>query len=320
VPAGAQVIDLSAYTVLPGLIDAHVHLIIGGPLRDNAMAALQAGFTTLVDHGARGDRPLRLRDSINSGGVTGPRILAAGLWVGRKNGVCEFSGIGIDSSAVAFRERVRQNVKSGADVAKLCVSGWPADAYSNPRAHEVDSEILREAVTEAHGAHRLAVAHAISAGSVEAAIRAGVDGLAHTPILDDSTVEHLRARGAFVVSTLASLAPDTSAASRALLRTMEQLHRRGVRVVFGTDGGVLPHGRNAEEFPALARAGLAPMDALRAATINAAQAFRLGDSVGTVGIGKSADIIAVDGDPLADPSAYGRVRFVMVRGKVVRSP
>jgi imidazolonepropionase-like amidohydrolase len=91
-------------------------------------------------------------------------------------------------------------------------------------------------------------------------------------------------------------------------------------VVFGTDGGVLPHGRNAEEFPALARAGLAPMDALRAATINAAQAFRLGDSVGTVGIGKSADIIAVDGDPLADPSAYGRVRFVMVRGKVVRSP
>src|SRR5262245_35889985 len=126
-----DVVDLSRFTVLPGLIDAHVHLAIGGPPRANALADVQAGFTTVVDLGSRTTRMLRFRDSVNAGQIPGPRVLAAGIWVGRKNGVCEFSGIGIEgSSAEPFRQRVRMNSDSGADVIKVCVSGWPAQSYA----------------------------------------------------------------------------------------------------------------------------------------------------------------------------------------------
>jgi imidazolonepropionase-like amidohydrolase len=316
----ARSIDLSGLTVMPGLIDAHVHLVIGGPVRDNALATLRAGFTTVVDLGARTTQILTIRDSINAGQIDGPRVLAAGVWVGTKNGVCEFNGIGLEGTE-AFRSRVRENVEAGADVIKVCVSGWPAAAHARPEEYEIDELALRAVVREAHESNRLVLAHDISLGGVRAGLLAGIDGLAHAAYLDSAMAIAVRERGAFIVPTLASLtAADSSAVARDLIAAMRLAHRMRVPFVFGTDGGVLPHGQKIEEFRALRALGLSPIDAIRAATINAARAFRMADSVGTIAPGMHADLIAVEGDPLQNIEALGRVRFVMARGRVVVQP
>jgi len=314
------VVDLRGFTVLPGLIDAHVHLAIGQSVVASAMADLNAGFTTVVDMGARTHRLLQLRDSINRGQLPGPRVLAAGIWVGVKGGVCEFNGIGIAGGLEEFRARIRSNAQAGAEVAKLCVTGWPGDAFANPTKYELSDEIIRGSVAEAHAAHQIAVAHDISLGGVRAAVDAGIDGLVHAAYIDSAVAAQLRDRRVFMIPTLASLtANDTSAAARALVSAVRLANRTGVTLVFGTDGGVLPHGRNAEEFRSLVdAAGLSPLEAIRAATVNAAAAFRLQDSVGTITPGMVADIIAVRGDALADVGALLRPVLVMSRGKVVR--
>lgn len=315
---GDSVVDLSGFTVLPGLIDAHVHLAIGGTVRANALANLNAGFTTIVDLGSRTTRMLRIRDSINAGLIPGPRVLAAGIWIGKKDGVCEFGGIGIEGGAEQYRARVRENVDAGADLIKACVSGWPADAFAEPERYELPDSVLAAIVEESRSRRRMVVAHDISLGGVRAALRAGVDGLAHAAYLDSGTAVQMRTRGMFMIPTLASLVgSDSSAAALALLRATNSAYRSGVTLVFGTDGGVLPHGENAREFFAMMQAGVPLPDAIRAATIGAAAAFGLADSVGTIAPGMVADIIAVDGDPLRDPTALQRVRFVMSRGRVV---
>ena len=316
--AGDSVIDLSRYTILPGLIDAHVHLAIGGAVRDNALADLRAGFTTVVDLGARTTRLLQLRDSINAGFITGPRVLAAGVWVGRKDGVCEFNGIGIAGGTEGFRARVRENVASGADVIKACVSSWPAAAFAKPDEYELPDSVLMAIVEEARRLNRKVIAHDISLAGVRAALRAGVHGLAHAAYVDAATAEQMRANGMFMIPTIASLiGEDTSPGSQALVDAVRRAHNAGVQLVFGTDGGVLPHGQNALEFVALSRAGVSALDMMRAATVNAASVLGIADSVGVIATGKVADLIAVEGDPLNDLTALQRVRFVMVRGRVV---
>ena len=318
VTAGDSVIDLTRYTVLPGLIDAHVHLGIGGTVRENALADLRAGFTTVVDLGARTTRLLQISDSINAGFIAGPRVLAAGIWIGRKDGVCEFNGIGIAGGAEGFRARVRENVAAGADVIKVCVSGWPAAAFAKPDEYELPDSVIAAIAEEARRLNRKVIAHDISLGGVQAALRAGVHGLAHAAYVDSATAGQMRANGMFMIPTLASLVgDDTSPGSVALVEAVRRAHNAGVQLVFGTDGGVLPHGQNAQEFVALARAGVSALDMLRAATVNAASALGIADSVGVIATGKVADIIAVEGDPLADVTALQRVRFVMSRGKVV---
>jgi len=316
-PAEAIVYDLTGLTVIPGLIDAHVHLTIGGTVRDNALADLRAGFTTVVDLGARGTRLLRLRDSINAGQIPGPRVLAAGIWVGRQGGVCEFGGIGIPGGAEGFRQRVRDNIAAGADLIKVCVTGCPAAAFANPDAYELPDSTLVAVVQEAHKGGRRVIAHDLSRGGVRAGIAAGIDGLAHAAFLDSATAVALRRDSIFLIPTLASLtAGDTSAVARGLFSSVGLAQRLGVRLVFGTDGGVLPHGQNALEFLALRQAGIPALEQLRAATINAAQAFGL-DSLGSVAPGMLADIVALEGDPLVDVQAFQRVKFVMSRGAVV---
>lgn len=311
-------IDLRGFTVLPGLIDAHVHLAIGGPPTETALADLRAGFTTVVDLGARSLRLLRIRDSINAGIMPGPRVLAAGMWVGVKGGVCEFNGLGIEGTAEAFQARIRENIQGGADLIKLCVSGWPNEAHSNPQKYEIADDVLSAAVDEARKAGKLVIAHDISLAGVQAALRAGVRGFAHAPYADSLTALQLKAQNAFIIPTLTSLTgADTSATSRDLISSLALAHRLGVTLVFGTDGGVLPHGRNAEEFRTLLTAGVSALDAIRAATVNAARAFGLADSLGYLARGMAADIIAVEGNPLENLATLQRPAFVMARGHVI---
>ena len=316
-----SVLDLGDLTLLPGLIDSHVHLVIGDGIHRAAMADLRAGFTTVVDLGATSFRVLRVRDSINAGLIPGPRVLAAGLWIGIKGGICEFTGIGVSGGPEQFRARVRENVAAGADVIKLCISSWVGDAFANPDKFEIPEDDLAASVDEAHRLGKLIVAHDISPGGVRAAIRHGINGLAHAAYVDSATLEKLARGRVFMIPTLASLtAGDTSKAAPALVAAVERAYRAGVPIVFGTDGGVLPHGRNAEEFLAMASAGISQRDALRAATVNAAKAWRIADSVGVIAKGMVADIIAVRGDPLSDLTVLSRVPFVMARGRVVVTP
>jgi imidazolonepropionase-like amidohydrolase len=314
-----SIIDLGTLTVLPGLIDAHVHLAIGGPYATNAKADLEAGFTTVADLGSRTNRMLRIRDSINAGLIPGPRVLATGMWIGTKGGVCEFNGLGIGGGAEAFRQRVVENSEAGADLIKVCISGWPAESFAQPDKYEIPDDALAAVVNEAHAQKKRVVAHDISAGGIRAGIKYGIDGLAHTGFLDEALARELAKRNIFMITTLASLTSgDTSAVGRGLVRAIGTASKARVSLVFGTDGGVLPHGHNAEEFIALTKAGLSAADAIRAATINGAAALGIQDSVGTVRRGMSADLIAVDGDPLKDVSVLLSPKRVMLRGRTVR--
>lgn len=314
-----SVIDLGALTVLPGLIDAHVHLAIGGTVRDNANADLDAGFTTVVDLGSRTNRMLRIRDSINAGTIRGPRVLAAGRWVGTRGGVCEFNGLGIAGGPDAFRQRVVENAGEGADLIKVCVSGWPGDAFAQPDKYEISDSSLAAVVNESHSRGKKVIAHDISAGGVRAGLRAGIDGLAHTAFLDDALAADVARKRVFMITTLASLTRgDTSAVARELYKSVATAMKANVVLVFGTDGGVLAHGSNAEEFVALSRAGIGAADGIRSATTNAATALGIADSVGSIRRGMSADLIAVNGDPLSNVAILKNVEWVMLRGRVAK--
>jgi imidazolonepropionase-like amidohydrolase len=328
VPAGqfdartaSRVIDVGDMAIVPGLIDVHVHLAIGGPVRANALADLRAGVTTVADQGALTTRLLALRDSINAGQIEGPRVLAAGVWVGSKGGVCEFTGIGIAGGPDAFVERVRQNIAAGANLTKVCLSPWPAASYASPDTVEIPSDALRAIVDASHSARRPVTAHAISRGAARAALDAGVDGLVHAAYIDSSLAAAMRAKGMWMSPTIASLtAGDTSVVSRALVGAVRTAHTARLTIVFGTDGGVLPHGQGVQEMEALVAAGLTPLEVIRAATTNAAKALVIGDSVGRIDAGMSADFVAIRGDPLREIAALRNVGLVVSRGRVAVGP
>jgi imidazolonepropionase-like amidohydrolase len=321
IPAGTRVLDLGDATLLPGLIDAHVHLLLGGLPRANAEATLRAGFTTVQDLGGLRYANLSLRDSVKAGGWSGPRIIGAGPWLGVSGGICDFSGIGVRDRSELL-QRIRTDVERGADVIKLCVTGWPAAGFAHPDSVELAEESVAAAVAESARLGRPAVAHAVGRAGAASAVRGGVAGLAHAAFLDDETIGLMRARGTWLASTLVSFEQGTDTASfRALWGRMEAARRGGVRIILGTDAGVVPHGSNARELAALVRLGMSPIDALRAGTIRAAQALGMDDRLGTLAPGKVADLVAVPGDPLADIRVMEKVVFVMKDGVVyVRSP
>ena len=317
VVAKGEQIDLGDATLLPGLIDAHVHLMLGGNAEANAKATLKAGFTTVQDLGALDYANIKIRNAIREDKFPGPRVVSAGPWLGVSKGTCDFRGIGVQG-ADAFRARVREDVAQEADLIKVCASGWLAQAAEKPDSCEISDEELRAAIDEAHALKRRVAVHAISEHAIAASVRYGADLIAHGGFTSRETVAEMAKRHVFQIPTLASLKGSVQPEVYEKLRShLAAAVHDGLPIAFGTDAGVIRHGENAKEFAELTALGLKPLDAIRTATVAAAQAVGLGGQIGTLKAGAFADIIAVEGNPLNDLNALQKVKFVMKAGRPV---
>jgi imidazolonepropionase-like amidohydrolase len=310
-----KVTDLGDVTLLPGLIDAHVHLTLGGAAEANAGATLQAGFTTVQDLGALDYANIRLRDAIRDGKIVGPRVVSSGPWLGRSGLTCDFQGIGVNG-ADAFRKRVLQDVAAGADLIKVCASGWLAQARSDANAIEISDDELRAAIEEAHRARRRVAVHAMSERALRTAVAHGADLLVHAGFTDAETIAAIKRAGGRQLPTLWSLKRANPPEQYEALRVhMSRAITQGLPIAFGTDAGVIPHGSNAAELLELESIGLDRPAVLRAATIDAAAAVGMAAEIGALQPGRFADVIAVTGNPLDDLRALQHVTFVMKGGR-----
>jgi imidazolonepropionase-like amidohydrolase len=316
-PSGASLIDLPGVTLLPGLIDGHVHLTLGGDPRVNARATLAAGFTTVQDLGAAAYANVAVRDAIAQGRIEGPRVVASGPWLGISGGTCDFNGIGVRGPE-AFRKRVRDDVEHGVDLIKVCVTGWLTDAVREPAKYEISDDELRAAIEESHRLGKRVAVHALSEGGIGAAVRSGADLVVHAGFPAREIVDAMKARGVRQLPTLFSLSTGTPAELSSLQAHMRRAVTQGLPVAFGTDAGVIPHGANAREFEYLAAIGFDAPDALRAATLWAARAVGMPDDIGALAPGRRADVIGVVGNPLQDYRVLQQVSFVMKDGTVFK--
>ncbi len=314
IPAGVEIVDASTATIIPGLIDAHVHLTISGNPSENAARTLRAGFTTVADLGSANGAGVRLQQLIETDSVPGPTMIAAGSWIGGKGGVCEFGGATIRGASEADA-RARSDLASGADMLKLCVSGWINDAAAYPDSVELTAEEIAAVVRDARDAGKPVVVHATSRAAVRRSLEAGIRLFAHTPIVNDADAVALKESGACVVTTMTTLLAADS--SEALRLSFARLRQAGVTLALGTDAGVLPHGSNAEEAVTLGSLGMSPLEVLQAATTVAAGCLGL-SRYGDLSPGAPADLVALAGDPLHDLSVLAAPVFVMHRGAIVR--
>lgn len=367
-PAGTPVIDLGDATLLPGLIDAHTHIVgrtLGDPAADDASArdlpsmgailgtasaakTLMAGFTSIRNLGSGEFGDVALHRAIEGGFVLGPRIQPAGHAVGSTGSHCDDNGYrpgvnegdhrnGLADGVEAIRAAVRYQAKHGAEVIKTCATGGVLSEGDAVGVPQYTFEELRAMVEAAEMAERKVAAHAHGAEGIRTAVRAGVASIEHGSFLDDEGARLMAERGTFLVPTLsAGEAAERAAASGVLTglraekaRAAAQAMRTGIRrarqhrvpIAFGTDAGVGQHGRNAHEFRLLVEwGGFTPMEAIVAATSSAAKLLGWDRRLGTLRPGLLADVIAVQGDPLADVGALERPVLVMKNGVVVRRP
>src|SRR5437868_414721 len=348
-------------TLIPGLIDSHTHLtfdpkdlgyeslaisipreaLIGAR---NARVTLQAGFTTVRNVGASGYSDIALRDAINDGDVPGPRILASGPALGITGGHCDNNllapeyhsvELGVADGVDAARHTVRENIKYGADVIKICATGGVMSKGDDPNASQYTREEMKAIVEEAHRLGRKVAAHAHGAQGVSWASEAGVDSIEHGHLMDDNSIATLKKNGTYLVPTLYLIdwwtenmdrtkAPDyLKTKMRMVMANSQQNIKKaiaaGVKIGMGTDAAVYPHGLNAHELAVYVSLGMSPLQAIQSATINDADLLGWKDKVGTLEPGKWADIIAVDGDPLHDVTTLQHVKFVMKSGEVVKN-
>jgi imidazolonepropionase-like amidohydrolase len=309
--------DLGDVTLMPGLIDAHVHLLLGGPAEANARATLKAGFTTVQDLGALNYANIKIRNAIRDGKFPGPRVVSSGPWLGESKRTCDFNGIGV-LGADAFRERIKKDVAEEADLIKVCASGWLADAAAKADGCEISDEELTAAIEQAHALKRRVAVHAISERAIALSVTHGADLIAHGGFTSKATAAEMAKRRVYQIPTLFSLKGSVPPEVYEQLRNhLAAVVGDGLPIAFGTDAGVIKHGENAKEFGELAALGLKPLEAIRTATIHAANAVGLGGQIGTVKPGALADIIAVEGNPLTDLTALQKVKFVMKAGRPV---
>jgi imidazolonepropionase-like amidohydrolase len=364
--AGAKVVDLRNATVLPGLIDSHVHLSgiddrfqarLQANLRDNedeaytalinARKTLLAGFTTVRDLGGDPRLVLSLRDSINAGDLAGPTILSAARMIsvsgghgdprnGRnREGAAAVANPGnVCNGADDCRRAVRENISAGADVIKFAATGGVLSNVPGGLNQQMMDDEMRAVVLTAHTFDRKVASHAHGVEGVNAALRAGVDSIEHGTFTNDETFRLYKQTGAYYVPTLMAPAAALADGQRGALtpaqfekaklaagnaeKSFARAIREGVKIAFGTDTGVSPHGRNAEEFSLMVKNGMSPALAIRSATVGASDLLGISSKVGTITAGKEADIIAVAGDPTSDVTLLQNVGFVMKRGKVVK--
>jgi imidazolonepropionase-like amidohydrolase len=358
---GDTTIDLPEATLLPGLIDMHTHLTFElsslgyqglgistarEALRGakNARCTLEAGFTTVRNVGARDYADIALRDAINDGDVIGPRMVASGPALGITGGHCDenllppafhFQGDGVADGIEAVQHKVREVIKYGADVIKICATGGVLSKGDDPNASQYTLEEMKAIVADAHRLGRKVAAHAHGAEGVGWASEAGVDSIEHGHLMDDAAIATLKKNGTYLVPTLflgeymlahleQSDVPEYSKqkmrdVAGAMQKNVKKAFDAGVKVAFGTDAAVYPHGLNAGEFHVYVKLGMTPLAAIQTATINAADLLGWSKQVGTLERGKFADMIAVDGDPTKDVTILEHVRFVMKGGTIYKN-
>ena len=356
--ASDTVIDLRGMTVLPGLIDVHTHLT-GNPDFDpyreltgtdakeaitgvvNARTTLIAGFTTVRNVGAGGFVDVDLRDAINAGQVPGPHMQVSGPPLGITGGHCDENllpihyhevGDGVADGIAAVQHKVRQNIKYGADLIKICATGGVLSKGDDLQASQYTLEEMQAIVADAHRLGRKVAAHAHGAQGILWAAEAGVDSIEHGSYIDDAGIAMMKKNGTYLVPTLyledwilqyGNLPPfyqqkmkDAIAVAKPNIR---RAHEAGVKIALGTDAAVYPHGLNAHELDVyVSQIGMSPLVALQTATVNAADLMGWSAKTGSLEVGKWADIIAVEKNPLDDVRILQDVKFVMKAGVVYK--
>ncbi|HEX8444227.1 MAG TPA: amidohydrolase family protein [Allosphingosinicella sp.] len=360
-PQGAKRIELPGKTLLPGLIDMHVHLggsekvkgyrtleftdnfflVMGVP---NAGKLLDAGFTTVRSVGAGGYLDVALRQGIELGELRGPRIIAATSPIGATGGHCDENtnqpsrartAPGVADGPDEVRKKVRELRKLGAQVIKVCATGGVFSRNTDPGAQQMTYEELKMAADEAHMLGMKVAAHAHGTDGIKAAIRAGIDTIEHASFLDDEAIRMAKERGTWLSMDIYNtdytltegakngVLEENLAKERIVGTRQREAFRRsvqlGARHVFGSDVGVYPAGLGGRQFPVMVRFGMTPMQAIQAATSNAAQALGREKDVGAIAVGRFGDMIAVDGDPIADIRQLEDVDVVIKGGKIEKS-
>ena len=307
-------------TLLPGLIDAHTHLAWSStPGVDEAKKTIEAGFTTVRNLGSDSDAAFALRDRIASGEVVGPRMILSGAGLGPPGGVCPqtFGPAGAVTSADDARAKVRDQITNKhATFIKVCAGGGVIAGPRAVTATELDAATLGAIVAEAHGLGVKVAAHAQGPASIRNAVGAGVDSIEHGSLIDRETALLMREKNVALVPTLARLRTTNAPNREVAYAAVAEAVKAGVPIVLGTDAVVLPHGENAKELAALVEVGLTPLEAIRAATTRAAALLGVKD-VGAIRAGAFADLVAFEGDPLADVGALSKPRVVIAGGRVV---
>ena len=347
-------------TVLPGLIDVHTHITMNtefDPYQElintdakeaingvvNARTTLLAGFTSIRNVGAGGYTDIDLRDAINTGQVIGPHIQASGPPLGITGGHCDenllpfhyhLTGDGVADGIPAVQQKVRQNIKYGADLIKVCATGGVLSKGDDPQASQYTLEELKAIAADAHRLGRKVAAHAHGGQGILWAAEAGIDSIEHGSYINDEAIAMMKKNGTYLVPTLyledwmlanghlpafyEQKMKDVSAVAK---KNIQHAMESGVKIALGTDAAVYPHGLNAHELDVYVnQLHMTPLAAIQSATINAADLMNWTSKTGSIDPGKWADIIATEGNPLTDIKQLQTIKFVMKSGQVYKSP